>query len=231
MSRIAKAELLYDELPSIDDRARAAIADVTARRRQRAGRRLFGSPSPSPSSGPSRRSRPDGAGRYGVAVAIEVRPATRADDGALARIDGLTWSSAVSPAPPPEPGSTFFGEDDRRDDTDGVLVAELDGHLAGYVRMHQFFPVPSHAHVLEVNGMAVDPAYQRRGVARTLLAEARREAGRRGARKLSLRVLGPNDGARRLYEACGFVVEGVLVGEFELDGVEADDVLMAVRVD
>ncbi|MCZ9342980.1 GNAT family N-acetyltransferase, partial [Streptomyces sp. TRM76130] len=32
--------------------------------------------------------------------------------------------------------------------------------------------------------------------------------------------------ARRLYESEGFVVEGVLPGEFLLDGGYADDVLM-----
>jgi RimJ/RimL family protein N-acetyltransferase len=53
------------------------------------------------------------------------------------------------------------------------------------------------------------------------------EARRRGARKLSLRVLATNPGARRLYERCGFVVEGVLREEFLLDEVFVDDVLMA----
>jgi len=32
---------------------------------------------------------------------------------------------------------------------------------------------------------------------------------------------------RRLYESCGFVVEGVLRGEFHVDGRDVDDVLMA----
>ena len=53
------------------------------------------------------------------------------------------------------------------------------------------------------------------------------EATRRGARKLGLRVLGGNAGARALYTACGFVVEGVLLDEFRLGGRFVDDVLMA----
>jgi hypothetical protein len=45
--------------------------------------------------------------------------------------------------------------------------------------------------------------------------------------KVTLRVLGHNVGARRLYERCGFVPEGVLRGEFLLEGRYVDDVLMA----
>ena len=53
------------------------------------------------------------------------------------------------------------------------------------------------------------------------------EAQSRGADKLSLRVMGSNTSARLLYEACGFVVEGILRAEFFLNGRDVDDVLMA----
>ena len=36
-----------------------------------------------------------------------------------------------------------------------------------------------------------------------------------------------NDRARRLYESCGFQIEGVLRDEFHLGGQYVDDVLMA----
>jgi RimJ/RimL family protein N-acetyltransferase len=87
--------------------------------------------------------------------------------------------------------------------------------------------LPSHAHVLEVAGLAVSPLHQRLGVGEVLVRGVVDEAAARGARKLSLRVLAPNAGARRLYERCGFVLEGVLRGEFLLDGEYVDDVLMA----
>ena len=57
------------------------------------------------------------------------------------------------------------------------------------------------------------------------------QARSRGARKLSLRVLGGNVAARRLYESCGFTVEGVLCEEFFLGGRYVDDVLMACMPD
>ncbi|WP_324612280.1 GNAT family N-acetyltransferase, partial [Streptomyces scabiei] len=56
------------------------------------------------------------------------------------------------------------------------------------------------------------------------------EARRRGARRLTLRVLGHNTAARKLYESEGFVVEGVLPEEFLLDGQYVDDVLMGRRL-
>jgi len=149
----------------------------------------------------------------------------REDDGeALRAIDLSTWSSRVSPAPVPAATRPFF---DERTTPDDVLVAEVEGRPAGYVAVHQSIPVPSHEHVLEIGGLAVDPAAQGRGVGRALVEAAIEEARRRGARKLTLRVLAHNTPARRLYERCGFHVEGVLTGEFVLDGVDVDDVLMA----
>ena len=79
-----------------------------------------------------------------------------------------------------------------------------------------------------MNGLAVDPAAQRRGVGRALLGAAIEEDRRRGARRLTLHVLATNTGARALYAACGFEVEGVRRGKFLLEGEYVDDVLMAV---
>ena len=155
---------------------------------------------------------------------MHVRTAVAGDEEALREIDQQTWSSTVSPAAVPEPGTPFFGD---RTVPDDVLVADVDGTVAGYVALRNTIPLPSHAHVLEVAGLGVGPAHQRQGVAEALLIAAVDEATRRGARKLSLRVLAANPGARRLYERCGFVVEGVLRGEFLLDGAYVDDVLMA----
>ena len=155
---------------------------------------------------------------------IEVRPARLEDDAALVRIDEQTWTPEVSPAPQPPAGTALLGE---RVPPEDVLVAELDGAVAGYALLARGFPVPAHAHVLVLNGLAVAPEAGGRGVGRALVEAAVAEARRRGARKLTLRVLGPNAVARRLYARCGFVEEGVLRGEFHLGGRYVDDVLMA----
>jgi RimJ/RimL family protein N-acetyltransferase len=159
---------------------------------------------------------------------VDMRVAEPGDDEPLARIDEASWSSKVTPAPRREPGSRFFRA---RTNLEDVLVAVVDGVVAGYVSLHQSIPLPSHAHVLEITGLAVDPSFRGGGIGRRLVTEAQREATRRGARKLSLRVLAPNTSARALYESCGFEVEGVLRGEFVLDGAPTDDILMACRLE
>jgi ribosomal protein S18 acetylase RimI-like enzyme len=157
----------------------------------------------------------------------EVRPASRDDGPALARLDQATWTSLTSPAPAPPPGTPFFGVHTTPAD---VLVAVVDGEVAGYVTIKPATELQASDHVLHVSGLAVADSFRRRGVGRALMDAAVDEATRRGARRLTLRVLGPNTAARRLYEACGFEVEGVLRGEFHLDGEDVDDVFMALAL-
>jgi ribosomal protein S18 acetylase RimI-like enzyme len=155
---------------------------------------------------------------------ITIRTARAGDEAALAELDQRTWTSLVSPAPAPPPGTPFFDEEARPED---FLVAEHDGVVAGYVRLAAGFDIAAHRHVLVIGGLAVDPDRQGLGIAGRLVDAAVAVARKRGARKLTLRVLGHNAGARRVYERCGFVVEGVLRGEFRVDGADVDDVLMA----
>ena len=111
-----------------------------------------------------------------------------------------------------------------------MLVAVVDGTIAGYVTIKPATELQASDHVLHISGLAVDDTVRRRGIGRALMDGAIAEARRRRARRLTLRVLGPNTAARRLYEACGFEVEGVLRGEFRLDGEDVDDVLMALAL-
>ncbi len=149
-----------------------------------------------------------------------IRPATASDEPALRALDQATWSSLASPAPPPPPERPF--------ELDGVLVAELEDGIAGYVKLGPALPIEANRHVLEIKGLSVSPAHRRRGVARALMRAAIREARAAGARRLTLRVLGHNTAARDLYAACGFEVEGVLREYFRLEGRYVDDVLMAL---
>jgi ribosomal protein S18 acetylase RimI-like enzyme len=161
-------------------------------------------------------------------VVTTVRQARPEDEPRLKDIDAATWTAGVSPAPPPSADAAFFGE---RIAPADVLVAETGRVIAGYAALGPSRPLASRSHVLEIRGLAVHPARQRCGVGHRLVEACIEQARSRGARKLSLRVLGGNVAARRLYESCGFTVEGVLREEFFLGGRYVDDVLMACMLD
>jgi len=153
-----------------------------------------------------------------------IRTAVPADEEPLALLDQVSWSTlhAVMPRPEP-PYPPLF---DERHPAAEYLVAELDGRVVGYVRLTNTIPLASHTHVLSIQGFLVSDEARGRGVGRALIRAAVAEARARGARRLTLRVLGHNTPARRLYESEGFAVEGVLPGEFLLDGAYVDDICM-----
>nr|WP_055523169.1 GNAT family N-acetyltransferase [Streptomyces graminilatus] len=154
-----------------------------------------------------------------------VRLALPEDDETLGGLDRATWSTlhAVTPRARP-PYQPFFTENS--EPGDHLLAVTGDGRILGYVKLARPTPLASNAHVRQIQGLAVATEARGTGVGRLLIRAAVEEARRRGALRLSLRVLGHNTPARRLYEAEGFVVEGVQPGEFLLDGEYVDDVLM-----
>ena len=80
-------------------------------------------------------------------------------------------------------------------DRGDVFVAELAGRPVGFAALDG----------AELDGLFVEPDLWKRGIGRQLVDAATHEARRRG---LSLRVLG-NPTARKFYERCGFVAEGI----------------------
>jgi ribosomal protein S18 acetylase RimI-like enzyme len=164
----------------------------------------------------------------GTAAGLTVRLARADDESVLSRIDRATWSDLSSPAPPPGADRPFFSESTRPED---VLVAERDGVVAGWAKIEHPTPFPSSGHVWTITGLAVDPAAQGNGVGRALVEALADEARSRGARRLTLRVFAPNETARRLYERCGFEVEGILRGEFRAGDDYVDDIFMALTLE
>lgn len=158
---------------------------------------------------------------------VDVRSATAADGSSIVQVDRDGFDPATTPGAAPAEDADPWA----RHDPDDVLVAELDGRVVGYLTLGRPTTLPSNAHVWQVQGLAVHPDARRRGVARALLRAGVEEARARGARRLTLRVLGTNPGAQALYASEGFAVEGVQRGEFVIDGAEVDDVLMARRLD
>ncbi|MGW5634902.1 N-acetyltransferase family protein [Streptomyces sp. NPDC003832] len=157
-----------------------------------------------------------------------IRTAQPDDEKALARLDHDTWSTlhAVTPRPQ-DPTGPFF---DERHQPEDYLVAELAGLVVGYIRIVCPTQLASHAHVRQIQGLAVLEEARGHGVGRALIRAAVAEARGRGARRLTLRVLGHNAPARALYASEGFTVEGVHPEEFRLDGTYVDDVVMGLRL-
>ncbi|MCW7946727.1 acetyltransferase [Streptomyces hygroscopicus] len=153
-----------------------------------------------------------------------IRHAMLDDEETLGRLDRVTWSPLHSVQPRPQPPyEPFFNE---RFGPRDHLVAELDGTVVGYIRLAFPTPLACNSHVRQIQGLVVADEARGAGVARALLRAAQDEARRRGARRLTLRVLGHNTPARKLYESEGFVVEGILPEEFLIEGEYVDDVFM-----
>jgi ribosomal protein S18 acetylase RimI-like enzyme len=161
---------------------------------------------------------------------VRVRPARLADQAALTELDAIAWSPESgfpSVMPPNQRDATFF---DAGNPPEAFLVAELNGRVAGYIRLKPPTKLLENAHVVQVQGLAVHPDARRRGVAAGLLDAAEETLRERGTRKLTLRVLGSNQAAIRLYERHGFVREGTLREEFCINGRFVDDVMMAKKL-
>ena len=157
-----------------------------------------------------------------------IRLARANDEQALSALDAQAWSprsgfpSVIEAGR--EAGVAFFSADSP---PHSHLVAESGGVVVGYVRLKPASPLPENAHVMYIAGIAVDEPARKQGAATRLLEAAERYATDRGCRKLSLRVLGTNEPAIRLYERLGFVREGTLRDEFLINGAFVDDVIMA----
>jgi ribosomal protein S18 acetylase RimI-like enzyme len=157
---------------------------------------------------------------------LRVRSARPTDDASVQRILAASWSPDVAPGPPIRADERFFQSTSPGD----VLVAEIGPVVVGYLSLRPFYKLESSSHVLEINGMAVDPNHRREGAGRGLIEAAIALAERRGCRKLMLRVLSSNAPALALYGACGFTTEGILRDQFLLGGRYVDDVFMAVSL-
>ncbi|MGW3652321.1 N-acetyltransferase family protein [Streptomyces sp. NPDC000878] len=154
-----------------------------------------------------------------------VRLALPDDEDVLGRLDRATWSTLHSVTPRARPPYTPFFQE-TSEPGDHLVAVAGDGLVVGYVKLARPTPLASNAHVRQIQGLAVADEARGLGVGRLLIRAAVAEARRRGALRLSLRVLGHNTPARRLYESEGFVVEGIQPREFLLDGEFVDDVLM-----
>lgn len=97
-----------------------------------------------------------------------------------------------------------------------TYVAEVNGRQAG-IAMLGFFEDPERGLFADLLALAVAPAFQTRGLGRTLLrhviSQARQSA--RQVTELRLSVADSNDRARALFESEGFVLRPYELGTYE----------------
>lgn len=85
-----------------------------------------------------------------------------------------------------------------------VLLALAGGRPVGVAVCFFGFSTFYARRLLNIHDLAVVPEWRGRGVGGALLAAAEERARRDGCCKLTLEVRDDNQGARRLYERCGF---------------------------
>jgi ribosomal-protein-alanine N-acetyltransferase len=82
-----------------------------------------------------------------------------------------------------------------------LLVALSDDPVRRVVGFIIFWLVEDEMHILN---LAVTPAFRRKGIARKLVLDAIKRAGRKGAKKAFLEVRASNAAAQKLYSCLGF---------------------------
>jgi L-amino acid N-acyltransferase YncA len=139
-----------------------------------------------------------------------VRPSAAADIPAITRIYGGAVAAGTGTFELEAPDEAEMAR--RRDDVlaKGLpwLVAERDTRLLGYAYANPFRPRRAYRFCLE-DSIYLDPAAQRQGAGRLLLAELLAQCEARGARQM-LAVIGDaaNAGSIALHRACGFEPAG-----------------------
>ena len=106
------------------------------------------------------------------------------------------------------------------------IVAEVAGKVAGYIDL-QPGKLPKRRHTAYVGELLVSEL-RGMGIGTALMAEAIGVAGNMGIKKVFLSVFSINERAIAFYKKNGFDIEGVLKGQFVIDGKPVDEVCMAI---
>ena len=115
----------------------------------------------------------------------------------------------------PKPWSSRLFEEELQRSNRVYLVARVGASVVGYAGL---LMIADDGHVATI---AVDPAWQRRGLARTLLVELVRGAMELGANQLTLEVRISNTGAQDLYRSLGFAPAGARKAYYADNGEDA----------
>ena len=96
---------------------------------------------------------------------------------------------------------------DERSGAMAVVVAELDGEIAGFSALSPYRSRPAYSTTVE-DSVYVDERFRGRGVGRALLGEICQIAGTRGFHTVMARVVGGHTASIGLHESLGFSIVG-----------------------
>jgi L-amino acid N-acyltransferase YncA len=158
-------------------------------------------------------------------IQMRTREARSDDAPAIARIynQGIEDRGATFETEPRTPAdiASRMAEADRFP----VLVAELDGTVAGWAGLSSYRARACYAGIAEFS-IYIDRSARGRGIGRQLLAALVDTARGRGYWKLVSRVFPANAASRALCGACGFREVGVYEKHAQLDGHWMDVVIV-----
>lgn len=100
------------------------------------------------------------------------------------------------------------------------ILAEEGGNIAGYIMAS-----PVNSKVCDIETIAVDPDYRRRGLGRELISRIETMMINKGYHYSQLEVRVMNEEAINLYKNCGYEVTGYLKNYYSLDYKGSKDAL------
>lgn len=128
---------------------------------------------------------------------ITVRNAIASDIPSLCRLENECFSM---------PWSEKAFEDFFANGCSHCLVAQIGGEVCGYVGMNLILGEG------EITNLAVSAEHRRKGIGEALMAKLFQTEG---LCRILLDVRESNTAARRLYEKCGFVTDGIRRGFYQ----------------
>ncbi len=158
-------------------------------------------------------------------LAVEIRPLQPADWPAVERIYALGIATENATF---ETATPSWADWDRGHHLFGRLVALDGGEVVGWAALSPVSRRPAYAGVAE-NSIYIDPARQRRGIGRALLAALVAESEAHGIWTIQNSIFPENQASIVLHERAGFRVVGRRERIGQLNGVWRDTLLMERR--
>ena len=90
------------------------------------------------------------------------------------------------------------------DDRYGTYVAVEDGRVVGFITFVEVISFDDPDGYVKLNGIAVLPEYQRRGIARRLMERVEEEARKRGASSVGCATSFGREGSQELLKKLGY---------------------------